>query len=252
MRKALLATASLIAMGGSAFAADLPNVKGPPVFNPPPPPAFSWTGFYIGGKVGYAWGGSTTDLYENFTTPPFFLTRLNLYRPTGIIGGGYAGYNFQWTQFVFGVEGDIEDSSFHGSSFAGPFDLATLSTRIGLQGSVRGRVGYAWDRLLFYGTGGVSFASITNGYSVPIIGFEDSFQNTRAGWTVGGGLEYAITNNFLIRGEARHSDYGHTTNDFSPFPFYVSKHVWENEGEIGLAYKFDWFAPPVTPVVAKY
>jgi outer membrane immunogenic protein len=111
---------------------------------------------------------------------------------------------------------------------------------------------------LIYATGGGVFTGITNSYSAfpPNPGFllQDSFLKTRAGWTVGGGTEYAVTNNWSVRAEYRYADFGHVTN----FPFAaftngrlsVNHHLTENQVQVGFSYKFDAFAP--APVVAKY
>ncbi len=96
----------------------------------------------------------------------------------------------------------------------------TATSRADIQGSIRGRVGIAWDRALLYATGGVAFSGFNNsitdttGFVAPA-GTSASFSNTRVGWTVGGGIEYAITNNWSVRAEYRYSDFGH----YHGFPF---------------------------------
>jgi outer membrane immunogenic protein len=91
-----------------------------------------------------------------------------------------------------------------------------------VQGSVRSRIGIAFDRFLIYGTGGVAFTGFnttitdTTGFFTGVQGTNTTFSNTRAGWTAGGGIEYAITDNWWVRAEYRYSNFGHTT-DF-PFP----------------------------------
>jgi outer membrane immunogenic protein len=265
MRRALLATAAFIGLAGSAFAADLPNTKGPPVFAPPPPPVFTWTGFYVGGQVGYEWGRTVGDLY---TDPGVYIEHLPGYDASGIVGGLHAGYNYQISQFVLGIEGDVEGSSYNGTG-ADPGGIApftSYTTRIPVQGSIRGRVGFAWDRVLFYATGGAEFADIRNTYTTPglppVVGIAflpgfppgyDSFSSGRVGWTVGGGVEYAFDPNWSIRAEYRYTDFG-GFNEYlvNTYPGdYVHLHVYDNEVEVGFSYKFDMFAPPA-PVVAKY
>ena len=125
-----------------------------------------------------------------------------------------------------------------------------------VQGSVRGRIGIAFDRALIYGTGGVALTGFnttivdTTGFFTGAPGTNATFSNTRAGWTAGGGIEYAVTDNWWVRAEYRYSNFGNTT-DF-PFagalPFadsFVSlrHHLTENQVQAGLSYRFDWTIP---------
>ena len=104
-RRILLASAGVIALAGSAFAADLPSRAPPPVYVPPAP-IFTWTGIYIGGQIGYAWGTSNTNLGDSFGDFTSFSTN-----NSGVIGGAHVGYNLQLSQFVVGLEGDVDGSS---------------------------------------------------------------------------------------------------------------------------------------------
>jgi outer membrane immunogenic protein len=258
VRKLLLASVGAIALAGSAFAADLPSRAPPPVYIPPAP-IFTWTGIYIGGQVGYAWGKTNTTLGDNFGD------FISFNSPTidGVIGGAHVGYNLQLSQFVIGLEGSVDGSSLKRTVNSNPFIggvlvvPTTLTGNLGVQGSIRGRLGYAWDRVLIYATGGVAFAGVNGSIYTPF-GY-DSFSNTRVGWTVGGGLEYAITNNWSVRAEYRYSQFG-TSNIYANNSFalpglaavgaYGRRKLEENQVQVGFSYKFDT-APPV-PVVAKY
>ena len=220
LRKILMSTVVVFGAMGAASAADLPSTKAPPAYIPPPP-LFTWTGVYIGGQVGYMWSGSS-DAYG--------------YSPNGVVGGGHVGYNYQMGQFVAGLEGDVNGSSYNGG-FGG------YSTNENIDGSIRGRLGVAWDRALLYATGGAAFAGITNDY------LGTSLSHTRVGWTIGGGVEYALDNNWSVRAEYRYTDYG-TYYDF-PGGVAAYNHDSDNRVQIGFSYKFDMFAPP-GPVVAKY
>jgi iron complex outermembrane receptor protein len=242
VRKSLLATATLLASSGSAFAADL----GPPVYAPPP--AFTWAGLYIGGQIGYQWGNLYGTTYQTGTGDQ---------SADGGIGGAHLGYNWQVSQFVFGLEGDLEGSNYQGSAFnqltytlENP-QIPTESAQIPLEGSLRGRVGIAFDRMLLYATGGAEFASVATSISLstpfqgtPGAGF-DSHTTTRLGWTVGGGIEYAYDNNWSVRAEYRHTDLGSYN-----FLGINTIHPTDNRAEVGFSYKFN-FAPPPTPVVAS-
>jgi outer membrane immunogenic protein len=249
-RQILLASVGAIAIAGSAFAADLPY-RGPPPVYLPPPPIFTWSGLYIGAQVGYAWGSDPIDEVDTvFDHNAFFNDK-----PNGVIGGAHLGYNLQIGQWVAGLEGSVDGTSLHGTrTSAGPL-VVTMSTRPDVQGSIRGRVGVAFDRVLIYGTGGAAFSGITNNYSLGFPFFlSESDTKTRTGWTVGGGLEYAVTNNWSIRAEYRYSDFGRSPDfPFSSITFgnvSFTHHLTENQVQAGFSYKFTPFAP--APVVAKY
>jgi outer membrane immunogenic protein len=242
-RQILLASVGAIAIAGSAFAADL----GPPPT--PPPPVFTWGGLYIGGQVGYAWGSDPIVVATVFGPPNAFFND----KPNGVIGGAHLGFNLQIAQWVAGIEGTVDGTSLHGTRVSATG--VTMTTREDVQGSIRARIGIALDRVLIYGTGGAAFTNMTNGYALgfPFLGGETDTK-TRTGWTVGGGLEYALTNNWSIRGEYRYSDFGRSTD--YPFPFLTggtvlfTHHLTENQVQFGFSYKFTPFAP--APVVAKY
>ena len=259
LRRIQMASVGLIALAGSALAADLGS-PAPPVYVPPVP-IFTWTGVYVGGQIGYAWGSQDADFGDSFG-----LFNSISYNSDGVIGGAHAGYNLQLSQFVIGLEGDVDGSRLsktvsgvvnpQGGAFG--FVGTTFNSSGNVQGSIRGRVGYAWDRVLAYATGGVAFAGVnsnlwTNGLLGPSY---DAASNTRVGWTVGGGLEYAVTNNWSIRAEYRYSDFGQYTvypvnfvalGDIGAF---INRHFTESRVQVGFSYKFDNSVLP--PVVAKY
>ena len=237
-RQFLLASVGAIALAGSAFAADLPIA--PP---PPPVPIFSWTGLYLGLQIGYAWDHDS----ENFglgPTPllpvPFFLASSFSTSPSGVIGGAHIGYNLQIGQWVAGIEGTADGTSLSQTVFD-PISGINVSTKAPIQGSFRARAGVAWDRALIYVTGGAAFTSIHNDYSTFGLATE-SISKTRSGWTVGAGIEYAVTNNWSVRAEYRYSDFGHYT-DFPfaivAFPFSVTTqhHLTQNQVQLGVSYK---------------
>lgn len=246
----VVAAAAFATMTCGAWAADLPNTKGPPEFAPPPPPAFSWTGFYIGGQVGYQWGESDDPFLSNgaatLAAPEY------AHNDEGVVGGAHAGYNLQFDQFVVGVEGDVDGSSYEGSVAFGP---TIEKTEIPIEGSFRGRLGFAFDRVLIYGTGGLALASVEGSFSAPTVStLSASGTQGRAGWTAGGGIEYAITNNWSVSAEYRYIDLGRATYSFAGLglpDIYLSKRITKNIATVNFSYKFDMFAPPA-PVVAKY
>jgi outer membrane immunogenic protein len=267
--KASLACAGAFAaaatLAGSAFAAE-------PAPAPSSVPVFTWTGLYVGGQIGYAWGrdpvtwaGTANDL--DLAAGAFTQS------PQGVIGGAHVGYNLQYNPWlVIGVEGSVDGTSLSKTVVVPLIDLpadtfgsATFNSSASVQGSIRGRLGIAWDRVLIYGTGGIAFTSFntsitdTTGFFTGVPGTNTTISNTRAGWTAGGGLEYAITDNWWVRAEYRYSNFGTTTDYPSPgvLPtggFVAAQHhLTENQAQVGFSYRFDWTAPPAAvPVVAKY
>jgi outer membrane immunogenic protein len=272
-RKILLASVGAIALTGSAaFAADLPSREPPPVYVPPPP-IFTWTGFYIGGQVGYAWGTGGNRLTAFDPRTGTLVDRSFGGRPSGVIGGGHVGYNYQfpgWNWFsssgiVIGLEGTVDGTSLSKTTvvtFPGNFGGGTLTAHssAGIQGSIRGRLGVAFDRALIYATGGVAFAGVDSDLSlsgvdaagVPFF-VSRSRSNSRTGWTVGGGIEYAFTNNWSIRAEYRYTDFGTIRRD-AVFPgggfFNGHRRFAQNQVQAGISYRFETYVPP--PIVSKY
>lgn len=232
---------SLLLIGiSAASAADMPVKAKAPLLAPAP--VFSWTGFYVGGHVGGARseGGSDTyngDLFPGFIVLPPALPIITLIpgapgtlpgagSSTGFIGGGQIGYNWQSRQIVYGLEADITGTDLNGASatatrFAPPFDQTVTVDfgRIDWMASFRGRVGFAADRALFYATGGAAVAhvgatttTVINGAGIAIpagtFSATGGGSDTRWGWTVGAGVEWAFNNNWSLAGEYRHSDFG--------------------------------------------
>ena len=207
MRKLLLASLALAsyAVAGPALAADLraPVLKAPPMA---PVAAFSWTGCYIGAQGGYAWKDiNVRETRANGTTADFPI------RSQGGLAGGHIGCNWQQSQFVFGIEGDLEWAQISGSNFP---NLDQIKHTISAEGSIRGRVGIAFDRFLVYATGGVTGAqtqvfvcSFCQPVVVPAFFGADTGSGTVWGGTIGAGVEYAFLNNWSARVEYRHTEF---------------------------------------------
>ncbi len=254
------AALGLVLLSTTAFAADLPSRRAPPAYAPPPPiPVFTWTGFYVGGQVGYNFGRDTAFAAATATGAGL---ASNGASNRGVIGGAHVGYNFSTqslplfggvlgTGGVIGVEGDVDGSSARANYLLG--GLATTS-RDNIQGSIRGRLGIAVDRALFYATGGAAFGGLRNTYVNTTNGLTGSISKTRVGYTVGGGVEYAITNNVSLRAEYRYTDFGKSTDvlgNSTAGGVAVRHSVTDNRVQAGFSYKFDTFAP-LAPVVARY
>jgi len=221
MKKLLLAgTAFVLFAGTSVLAADLP-VKAPLYKAPPPPPVFSWTGFYVGGNVRLHWGRASTDLTETVTTtatvtgpvgPPATATAMAMSfgndraKLNGALGGFQAGHNWQFDRYVAGFEGDIQATGQRGDVTICPVAagaapvlcpgttgtlFGTASYRLPWFGTLRGRVGVTFDRILLYATGGLAVGEIKADYVDGTVGgttfsplATGSVNTTRAGWVL--------------------------------------------------------------------
>ena len=229
MKKILLSSAALLGLVASASAADLPRRSAPVVYAPAPIPVFTWTGFYAGINAGYAFsdtdsrdrtlaipGGSvfTPAGVPLATNGTLSFTDRDRNRD-GFAGGGQVGYNYQFTPgsgIVVGVEADIQYIDFNGNrndfrsySFV-PGGATTPGLTAGLVGrtvgvidtrnsldyfgTVRGRLGYAFDRTLVYATGGFAYGDGDNNYRGTF--FTNSRDTFRTGYAVGGGVEFAL------------------------------------------------------------
>jgi outer membrane immunogenic protein len=210
----------------------IPSDRG--VKNSPIAAPFSWTGFYVGGELGWNWAkydlGNSSDRILVLTLPTFQLLPVTVALPgfsfddSQLLGGGQLGYNQQFGIFVIGFEGDFEATKFSGSNEAqvqflvpGP-EVDFLGFQRSLQtnwmASTRLRAGVVWERFLFYGTGGAAFADVSvHGFDQFLgIGptrFQSSSDDaTVIGWTAGLGAEYAVVKAFSLGLEYRHSDFG--------------------------------------------
>jgi outer membrane immunogenic protein len=236
LRKILLSSA-MIAFGGAAFAADLPaRVAAPAPYVAAP--IFTWTGFYVGLNAGAGWNNNHNGFGTTFntTTNPVFIGSNN--NDAGFTGGAQAGYNMQFGAFVAGIEADINyiDRSNNGtavipsSAFAatGTFYTVNHSSGDNWFGTVRGRVGVAFDRALIYATGGLAFGgnrgdavvtqyTVTTAGALPtgvaVVGNGNS--NNNVGWALGGGLEYAFSNAWSVKAEYLHVDLGNHGRSFA-------------------------------------
>lgn len=191
MKKLLLASVGVLALSvAAASAADIPRempTKAPPVYTPP---AWSWTGLYVGINGGYGWGSS--DFSAPFATGSF--------DTDGGLVGGTLGYNWQQGQFVFGAEGDIDWSDIGGSTTCGGVNCTVDNDWLG---TLRGRVGYAFDRFMPYITGGLAVGNVST--NIAGVGSGD---DVNAGWTAGGGIEARITGPWTAKLEYLYVDLG--------------------------------------------
>lgn len=173
---------------------------------------YDWSGVYIGGVVGYNWGKDST--VESGSWLGFPVNAEYGYTLDGASGGIKAGVNFQSGSFVYGAEADIEMANIRGGFVDRIQNAGIGNDRYDWQGSVRARMGYAMDRVLVYGTGGVSFAHIENTYSQVLIPpvTSEPFDKVRAGWNIGAGVDYAVTDKIILGAEYRYTDYNAFSN----------------------------------------
>ncbi len=173
MKKILLASVALFGFAGAASAADLPMRSAPPAPIVAAAPIFTWTGFYVGVNAGYGWSNDDFDAFD----------AADVDDDGGFVGGAQVGYNYQIGSFVVGLEGDIQYIDFGSTRFR---DADLVLREAGIDdwfGTARARAGVAFGQALIYGTGGFAFADDVGG------------------WTVGGGVEYAFTNNLSLKVE---------------------------------------------------
>lgn len=205
------AVVAVLALTMVAKAADLPVEPEIEVYEPLPvqPTSYDWSGVYLGAMLGYTWAEYSVE-------------GLNDIDDNGYVAGAYTGFNFQSGSLVFGVEGDFASVGLDETSGG-----ATLETD--MIGSVRGRVGYAFDRVLAYGTGGVAFANVTADDGTV------SDDNWHSGYTLGAGVEAAMTDHILARVEYLYSDFGEETYDLTTD---TDADLTSHTIRAGLGYKF--------------
>jgi outer membrane immunogenic protein len=286
MKRLLIGIATVTSMlATSAFAADLPArtyTKAPVYVDP----GYDWTGFYIGLNGGYSWGNSS----NTFTAGALPVTTASQHMNGWVFGGqaGYNWqFNKSW---VFGLEGDIDATGQKGTATLGPnttvvtvvggpaiVALPTITTTTTTTGTleeklpwlatVRGRIGVLpTDRVLLYVTGGLALGEVKSTAGVattatavssfggaPVVtsaGALASASSTRAGWTIGAGVEGAIGGGWTAKLEYLYVDLGTVNNTFvgiAPFaPLATSSHVTDNIVRVGVNYRFGG------PVVARY
>lgn len=232
MKKIFLASACLLALTGAASAADLaarPYTKAPLAVAS----VYNWSGFYLGIVGGGAWEAASGDP-----------------KMKGGFVGGTAGYNWQTGNVVFGIEADGTwadvSATATGATVVPGFGVvsATASSKTDAMGTVRGRIGYAVNNVLFYGTGG--YAWIDNKITLSALGVSVSDSKWHSGWTVGAGVEAFFAPQWSVKGEYLYRSLG-SENYFSSLgtPL-ASGTVNFHTVQVGVNYHFNG------PVVAKY
>jgi outer membrane immunogenic protein len=241
---ALLGATAIAAVSFPVSAADLPRrmaTKAPP----PLPAAYNWTGFYVGLNAGGSWGRQDNSLVS-IATGGTVLS--NSDRIDGFIGGGQIGYNWQTGQWVLGIEADFQGSAQKGDgSFFIPGVVgavaatsASYEDKLNWFGTVRGRVGWAFDRWMPYITGGYAYGhgEFNGSATTGAVTTSASGSQNYSGWTVGGGVEWAFYNNWSAKLEYLYIDFGDgPAVATSPTFSFVSGRLTDNIVRVGLNYK---------------
>lgn len=236
-----------------------------------PPTPFNWSGFYLGGHVGGSWSADWQGATNEFPSAAGSGAQNSSFSPkgSGVIAGGQIGYNWQFAPaWVIGVEADLSWIRIHttsvnpvltlgGTPFVGQTDCpgaqicTTFMTRnLDSLGTVRARLGYAWDRWLAYLTGGFAYGRI--GYAANFnvcCQFAASFAQTKPGWSLGGGLEYALPgawSAWTIRGEYLFVSLAHASTiapeTSPPNPAFAVGYNWNRTNiqiaRFALSYRF--------------
>jgi outer membrane immunogenic protein len=270
MKKLLLATTAFVAFAAinSAGAADL-ALKAPP----PAPAWYDWTGFYAGVNGGYSWGRSSTYVTGTTAIPSTFAFPLSQ-KMDGPLGGGQIGYNWQFNHnWLFGLEADIQATGQRGTAATPTFTFTPVTTapapttitstgslaqKMPWFGTLRARFGVEpTDHWLLYVTGGLAFGEVDStatattssaiaGGAATVATATGTANNTRAGWTIGGGAEWVLSGPWTAKVEYLYMDLGTITNTFAFTGLAIggfatatsSSHVTDNIVRVGLNYHF--------------
>jgi outer membrane immunogenic protein len=252
---AVMVTAALTAPGLAADLGARSYTKAPALA-----PVSTWSGFYVGGNLGYGWGNGNTDFSFLPSPAEFGLDNASLRaRSTGVTGGAQAGYNWPMGSLVTGVEADIQGSGIKASaranpvdSFSGVPDVLSSDLKLSWFGTVRGRLGVTvTPDLLLYGTGGLAYGRVDASANVFLPdGLEPSAQapasisKTKAGWTAGAGAEWMFAHNWSAKLEYLHVDLGSESaiGVFPASPEFKAGYTWrfrENLARVGVNYHFN-------------
>jgi outer membrane immunogenic protein len=234
MTRLLVGSVALVALlAGPALAADV-EVPQPSYQRVIPVPVYSWTGCYLGAEGGWAWGQSRHDTAAGRATEYYALS--------GALIGGTLGCNYQISQVLLGVEGDYSWTTKRGNGPENPgFDAATISeTRENWIATVRARLGIVpAQQWLFYVTGGYAVASVRASVLNGIFDFSES--QTRHGWTVGVGMEWAIAGTWTWKFEYLYVDLQDTGYFAVPPPGVIARTavpINDHIARVGLNYRF--------------
>ena len=240
LRSAISMAAAMV-MTSSAFAADIYEgdsgsyKDAPAVYNP----AFSWTGFYLGGHVGHGWGN------HEVSSDGFDQVHVFNYDSDGVFGGAQIGYNWQTGNLVLGIEADAGYLGVKGDDFVDDgFTGEIADTEFGAYGVLAGRLGIAADRALFYVKGGLAVAAIET-----VAGDLDDDGNrfqccdtrldeTLYGYAIGSGVEYAFASNWTMKAEYLYMNFRNETAEVNDSASTSNHETDLHTVKFGVNYKF--------------
>lgn len=234
----LFVGAGLAFCASQASAADLgrPVYKGAPIVA-----AYNWSGFYVGIHGGYGWGDGDIDLLGRT------IIKTN---NDGLFGGGQLGWNWQaaGSPWVFGVEADLAFADLNSAGVLVP-GVLTGKADTDWFGTARLRLGYAWDRVMFYTTGGLAFAH--NEISFTGFGTTIASDQTHTGFALGGGFEWALADGWTAKAEYLYLDLSKETyfGTASALGLALDADLQFHTIKVGLNYRW---GGGKGPVVAKY
>lgn len=240
LRNVIIGAVSALALSTSAFAADIyQGDAGSLKDTGYAAPGFSWTGLYLGANVGYGWGD--TEVSSN--NGGFDEDKASLgYDTDGVLAGGQIGYNWQRGAFVIGVEGEVGYLGAEGDKAVVESPDNFGDTEFGAYGVLAARLGIASDRSLFYVKGGWALASVETTAGDLDSGAVDpskvtSLDETLSGYAIGGGVEYALSGNWTVKGEYLYMNFGDEKSsnaDGDTFTHETDIHT----AKVGVNYKF--------------
>jgi outer membrane immunogenic protein len=219
-----VAALSTVTMMGAATAADIARRQAMPMKAPAYYAPYNWTGFYVGINGGGGWGRS------DWSGP---LGSTDSFDLSGGLVGGTIGYNWQMGQWVFGLEGDLDWTNIRGSTSSGICAGTSCETRNDWLGTARARFGYAFDRIMPYVTGGLAFGNVKT--ELAGVGSSDE---TQAGWTLGGGAEFAIAGPWTAKVEYLYVDLGKGSCDVAVCGVATDADFTTNIVRAGVNYRF--------------
>jgi opacity protein-like surface antigen len=244
------------AAAASAAGADLPASPAPAYKATAATPTYDWTGFYIGGFGSYSWSNSTSTLTNTATGVAF--PSVGGRSSSAWHGGGQIGYDYMLPSHVLvGIVADVSSGTSTTTTGSG-VNASTSQADTFASGTVRGRLGYAIDNVLLYGTAGWHWADAENTRTQDaghvgnaVAGTVETANANRDGWTAGAGVGYALTRNWNAFTEYRYSDVSSTTVTFPLAQRSITSSPNNHSSviEFGLNYKFDWGA---TQAAARY
>jgi opacity protein-like surface antigen len=255
-RSCLLGAGLVLTAAASAAGADLPAVSPAPFFKAPAvTPTYDWTGFYIGGHGSYGWSNSDGTLINTATGAAF--PSAGGHSSSAWHGGGQIGYDYMLpSHIVVGIVADVSSGTSNTTTNVFPVSTTTTQADTFASGTVHGRLGYAIDNVLLYGTAGWNWVDadstrtqVAGQVGNAVAGTVETVDASREGWTVGGGVGYALTRNWNVFTEYRYSSIQSSTITYPLAQRSVTSSGNTNLIEFGLNYKFDWGA---TQAAARY